>query len=71
MAQVLNEYMTWKFQNLQLKAVLTTRGKRDPAAFFLTARCALRIISMVADRDSCLLVFHVSQGGSFVREGDC
>ncbi len=69
MAQVVNEYLSWKLPNLIQNAILTTRGKRDPKALYLFFVAILKILSLRDSRASTVLVFHVSERGSFIREG--
>jgi glycosyltransferase involved in cell wall biosynthesis len=69
MAQVVNQYLTWRFESFQQVGILTTRRKRDPLSALLVPLALLRIIALARKRESTRLVFHLSEGGSFVREG--
>jgi exopolysaccharide biosynthesis WecB/TagA/CpsF family protein len=75
MAQVLNRYMRWTFEGFQLIPVCTTRWRRDPLSPMLYVRALLAILiaratSIMRDKGRVTIAaFHVSEGGSFVREG--
>lgn len=68
MTQVLNGYLTWPFPRVHV-AVITSRG--DPhdlrASLVKVAGALLRILRL--PRRSSVVVAHLSERGSFVREG--
>ena len=70
MAQVINAYLRWPFNEVEVRGVRTTYGKRklfrDLPRY---AACISAIIKARLSRGRQLLVFHMSQRGSFVREG--
>lgn len=69
MAQVINQYVTWSDDSLVVDAMASTRYRRDPIAVLLALRCALLILLSWIRRGRISYVFHLSEGGSFVREG--
>lgn len=68
MAQVVNVYLSWSTDALQVSGWRTTRRKQDPLSFLFSASAMLRI-ALGRRRKVTLLIFHLSQGGSFLREG--
>jgi glycosyltransferase involved in cell wall biosynthesis len=69
-AQVLNEYLDWTFESLRVQVTASTRGRRgDPRAPGLTLLSALRILGRRLSRRPHAVVVHLSNGGSFIREG--
>lgn len=69
MAQVINQYMTWKIPGHELSGLLSTRGQRDPLSPLLMLRSAVRLCWMALRGHADTTVVHLSEGGSFVREG--
>jgi glycosyltransferase involved in cell wall biosynthesis len=69
MAQVLNEYLAWDFANLRVRAMASTHGHGDPWVLLRSLRCALVMLGCRFSRRRHAFVFHLSSGGSFVREG--
>ena len=69
MAQVLNEYLSWNFTGLRVRAMASTTGRGDPLAALRALRCVVRILSRRTSRRPCAFVVHMSNGGSFIREG--
>lgn len=69
MAKVVAEHTSWEYDLCTVGAIKTTGGKRDLRSFVDVPAAALKIGRRHSRRDSTLLVFHLSQGGSFVREG--
>lgn len=68
-AQVINSYCTWKFETVEVSGVRTTYGKRnrkDPIRFAASVR---RLMALRLKKKRSLAIFHMSQRGSFVREG--
>ena len=69
MTQVVNGYLRWPFENVDVRLIVS-RG--DPGAIaaslsrFVTALVA---VLRLPRRDQQLLVAHLSEGGSFLREG--
>ncbi|MDD7963508.1 glycosyltransferase [Microbacterium thalli] len=68
MAQVINRYLSWDFDHMQVRAIPTTRGARDPFAPLFTL-AALARITVTRRRRQSVAVVHLSERGSFVREG--
>lgn len=69
MAQVVNEYLTWQFEDVQITGMLTTTGRHDPKALFRSIACAYKLLIARCGKNPVAAVFHLSQRGSFVREG--
>lgn len=68
-AQMVEEYKSWKFSSVLIESLCTTRGKNDMLAYFLLPRALLFILLHRFRRNRHVYVVHLSQGGSFVREG--
>lgn len=68
MAQVVNIYLGWSTADIAVSGWRTTRRRRDPKSLFLTLQCVTRLFN-TANRTDTLLVIHLSQRGSFIREG--
>jgi hypothetical protein len=69
MAQVLNEYLSWRFVGLAVRAMASTTGRGDPWAPLRSARCMLALLAVRLSCRPHAVVLHLSSGGSFVREG--
>lgn len=69
MAQVVNEYLSWEPALVQQYAILSTRGKRDPLSLVLGPIAALRLALLRLRKRPSVAVFHLSEDGSFLREG--
>ena len=69
MNQVVNEYLTWTSEDVHIDGQLTTRRKRDWAGVPLVLAAVARLFLLRLERRRVVAVFHLSEGGSFVREG--
>jgi glycosyltransferase involved in cell wall biosynthesis len=69
MAQVLNEYRSWNYSTVRVRVMASTRGRGDRLMVLRSLRCALVMIGCRFSRRRHAFVFHLSSGGSFVREG--
>lgn len=69
MAQVVNRYLSWTFDELSIVGCRTTRGRRDILAPLLTLQTMLRIAWFSQSRLPSVVVVHLSERGSFIREG--
>jgi len=69
MAQVVNEYLTWHFRATTHQAVASTHGRHDLLAPARWLRAALRLVAFRLSGRRRVLAVHLSQGGSFIREG--
>ncbi len=69
MAQVLNRYLSWRFDGVDVAAVASTRRRHDPMWPLLTLRALFRLVGFAARRGNRVAVFHLSERGSFLREG--
>lgn len=69
MAQVVNEYLTWTFERVRLSAWASTTKKHDVFGILRWAAVVSRLISVRFSKSKSVVVVHLSQGGSFVREG--
>ncbi|MFC9918988.1 glycosyltransferase family 4 protein [Agromyces binzhouensis] len=68
MTQVVNAYRAWRFAQVDVRLISSrdgSRGLRGVGRFLRAARSIRRI----GDPSQNLVVVHLSQGGSFVREG--
>ena len=68
-AQVLNQYLSWSFHSLEVRAVASTTGRGDRWMALRSARCLAVILAARLSRRPHAFVLHLSSGGSFVREG--
>lgn len=68
-AQLVEEYKVWKFNEINIESLCTTRRKRDPISAFLLLRTLFLIAKSRTRRGARIYVIHMSQGGSFLREG--
>jgi glycosyltransferase involved in cell wall biosynthesis len=71
MAQVVNEYLRWSEPGLSVSAVATARFKRDPLSAVLFPAAVVRLLTFAirSRRTTQVTVFHLSENGSFIREG--
>jgi len=69
MAQVVNEYLHWSYANCRVVGVLSTKGKGDRLAAFRWLGCLFRLAAVRLAGIPHVVVVHLSQGGSFIREG--
>jgi glycosyltransferase involved in cell wall biosynthesis len=69
MAQVVNEYLSWSYPSLQVRAMSSTRGRGHRWSSVRALGCVVRIVGCRASRRRHAFVVHLSSGGSFVREG--
>jgi glycosyltransferase involved in cell wall biosynthesis len=69
MAQVLNEYLSWDYSEVRVRAMASTQGRGDPWMLLRSLRCVLVMLVFRFSRRRHAFVFHLSSGGSFVREG--
>lgn len=68
-AQVVNVYVDLASDDWSVTAVRTTRGPRDWSSPWLCLVAALKLTTVWRERHRVLAVVHLSQGGSFLREG--
>lgn len=68
MAQVVNGYLDWGFKRVQVSAILSTRGRGDAISPF-RAMAAIMRIALARLRKRQIVVVHLSERGSFLREG--
>lgn len=69
MAQVVNEYLSWTYSRCSVVGVLSTKGKGDRLSAVRWLRCLFRLLSARVSRTPHVVVVHLSQRGSFIREG--
>ena len=69
MAQVVNEYLHWSYSNCRVVGVLSTKGKGDRLAALRWLGCMFRLAVARLATTPHVVVVHLSQGGSFIREG--
>jgi len=68
MTQVVNGYVQWPFERVDVRVISSrdgSKGARGMALFLSAAWAVMRI----RDRSRNVFVVHLSQGGSFLREG--
>lgn len=68
MTQVVNGYLAGQFAQFQARAILSRDGSRGIPAVRLALSAAARILRL-RHRDRTVIVVHLSERGSFVREG--
>ncbi len=68
MTQVVNAYTAWDFESFDIRVIPSRDGSRGLRAYLLFLR-AVRAVRRLRDPERNLVVVHLSQGGSFVREG--
>ncbi|GAA1147872.1 glycosyltransferase family 4 protein [Nesterenkonia lutea] len=69
MAQVVNAYLSWTYSRVQLRGSRSTKGKGDRLALFRSAGSVVRITALRIAGGRSVAAVHLSQGGSFLREG--
>lgn len=69
MAQVVNQILRWDVPGVRMRAIPTTRGRHDSLAPWLSIRAAFHLLATRFSRGTYLTAFHLSEGGSFLREG--
>lgn len=69
MAQVVNAYLSWTYTRVRLDGTRSTKGKGDRLALFRSTRSAGSIGALRAGSQRSVVAVHMSQGGSFLREG--
>lgn len=72
MAQVVNGYLDHEFENVTVSASCSTAGRRDPWSVLRSIGSIVSVLRMrvfEARRRHVLIVIHLSERGSFVREG--
>lgn len=69
MAQVVNEFMSWDITGVEQSAIASTRGRHDILAPVLLVRALLRLAARSVAGQVDTVAVHLSEGGSFVREG--
>ncbi|MDY0910376.1 glycosyltransferase family 4 protein [Microbacterium sp. CFBP9034] len=68
MTQVVNAYLDWPFEHVDVRLLPTRNGGMGPAALALMLAAAVRM-PFLGRRDRTVVAVHLSQGGSFIREG--
>lgn len=68
MTQVVNAFLDWPFERVQVKLLPTRNGGMGPVAIGLMIAAAIRM-PFLGPRSSTVVAVHLSQGGSFLREG--
>lgn len=69
MAQVIEEYLSWTYDRVVVTSMCSSEGKGDKMSLWRAANCARRLVAMKIGGSRFSVVVHLSQGGSFVREG--
>lgn len=68
MTQVVNGYLTWTFDEFDTRLIASRDGSSGLRAARLAASAVAQLLRL-RDRKRTVVVVHLSQGGSFVREG--
>lgn len=68
MTQVVNAYMAWSFDLVQVRVLMTRDGSSGLRGLVVFLKALRQFFTIKGTRDN-LFVVHLSQGGSFVREG--
>lgn len=68
MTQVVNGYLGWEFERANVNVITSRDGSRGLRAIWLVIRAILKLMTLGSGRSN-MVVIHLSQGGSFVREG--
>lgn len=68
MTQVVNGYLGWAFERMAVRVIATRDGSNGLTALKIFFRGLSRFFK-IRDTHSNMFVVHLSQGGSFVREG--
>ncbi|KQQ92583.1 hypothetical protein ASF62_12085 [Leifsonia sp. Leaf325] len=68
MTQVVNGYLSYPFDDCDLRVIVSRDGSTGPRAMAIFLGAAWRLATL-RGRDERVVVVHLSQGGSFVREG--
>lgn len=69
MAQVVNEYLSWRLRRSRTLGVLSTTGRHDPWSWARWLKAFITLLRFRFSKQEVLAVFHLSQRGSFIREG--
>lgn len=68
MTQVINGYLSWPFASFEPRVIRSRDGSRGLRALGLFVRACIAVLALSDPRRNIVIV-HLSQGGSFVREG--
>jgi len=68
MTQVVNGYLAWHFETMDVRVITSRDGSRGPRALRLFLGAVLEVLRL-RDPTRNMLVVHLSQGGSYAREG--
>ena len=68
MTQVVNAYLGWTFDHCRVGVIESRNGSRGMAAIWVFLRSIFALLKL-NDPHRQMVVVHLSQGGSFVREG--
>lgn len=68
MTQVVNAYLAWPFARVRQRLLVSRNGRKGPSAYALFVTAFLRM-PFLGSRDKTIVAAHLSQGGSFSREG--
>lgn len=68
MTQVLNGYLSWPFAVFEPRVIRSRDGSRGWRAAWLFVRACIAVLALTDPRRN-IVVVHLSQGGSFLREG--
>lgn len=69
MTQVVNAYLDWDFEKIDVKVICSRDGTSGIKAVWLYLVALIKILTLRFSHKSPTVVVHLSQGGSFIREG--
>ena len=69
MTQVINAYLNWQFDQVQVRVIQSRDGSTGLPALWLFFKALLKTLALPFRSRSGVVVVHLSQGGSFYREG--
>jgi glycosyltransferase involved in cell wall biosynthesis len=68
MTQVVNGYLAWRFDDFDVRVIRSRDGSRGARSLLIFGMAVAKVLAL-RGRDHSVVVVHLSQGGSFVREG--
>jgi glycosyltransferase involved in cell wall biosynthesis len=69
MTQVVNGYLKWPFERVEVRVIVSRGDPGDTIRSITRSFAALAAVLRLRRRDQQVLVAHLSEGGSFLREG--
>ncbi|MCG8317575.1 MAG: glycosyltransferase family 4 protein [Pseudomonadales bacterium] len=69
MTQVINSYLDWDFSNITVEVIVSRNGAKGIKGLLVFLKAWHQVVLMPLRRGKKTIVVHLSQGGSFIREG--